>query len=210
MKGLQTLCGSMENVMKKLIVLILTIMTFTAGCTRNIIHNVTKDSHHGVFQKYLENKPIPHGYSELTVFSSLKTPAAGTYDFGSKIIGTPEYMLLIDIDGQQKLVKGELRKEISDPVGLNDSEAGEGIRYLFKTDLVLKAGSHKLYVALPAEKVDIEREFTVKDGTFNILRIYPIYGSREPEGMPGRGMFSSSTFMEGIDGLWVYLNGDEL
>ena len=196
--------------MEKLIVLIVILTTFTAGCTRNIIQTVTEDTRHGVFQEYLENKPIPHGYAELTIFSSIKTPDPGMYDFGSKVIGTPDYMLLIDIDGQKKLFKGKLIKEISDPVGLDDTEAGEGIRYLFKTDLVLKAGSHKLYVAFPAEKVAIEREFIVKDGTFNILRIYPIYGSREPEGMPGRGMFSSSTFMEGIDGLWVYLNGNEL
>jgi hypothetical protein len=200
----------MENVMKKLIVLILTLTTFTAGCSRDILQTMTKDTRQGVFQDYLENNQIPQGFSELTIFSSLKTPDPGIYAFGSKIIDTPDYMLLIDIDGQKMLIKGILRKEISDPVGLNDTEAGAGIRYLFKKDLLLKAGRHKLSVALPAEKIAIEREFIVNDGTFNILRIYPIYRSREPGGMPGRGMFSSLSFMEGIDGLWIYLNGEEI
>jgi hypothetical protein len=90
----------MELVMKKLIVLILTLATFTSGCTRENIQAMTKDSCQGMFQEYLENNPIPQGFSELTIISSLKTPEPGIYPFGSKIIVTPDYVLLIDIDGQ--------------------------------------------------------------------------------------------------------------
>ena len=196
--------------MKKLIILILTLTTITTGCTRDIFQTMNKDTRQGVFQEYIENKPIPPGCAELTVISSLKTPDPGIYPFGSKIRGTRDYMLLIDIDGQKSPIRGDLSKEISEPKGLDSSEAGEGIRYTFKKDLLLKAGVHKLYAALPEDNVAVESEFALKEGTINTLRIYPIYGSSESGGAPGRGLFSSSSFMDGITGFWVYLNEHEI
>ena len=195
--------------MKNFIVLILTLTTFVAGCNKNIAETMYRDTHQGVFRNYIENKPIPRGYAELTIFSSLKTPLPGIYPYGSQIIGTPDFTLLINIDGQKTLVKGDLSQEISEPKGLDESEAGEGMRYLFKKDLLLKAGAHKLFVALPAEEnAAIEKDLILKEGSRNSLRIDPIYESSEPA--PGRGMFSSPSFMNGITGFWFFLNGGEI
>jgi hypothetical protein len=199
-----------EKAMKKFIILILTLATFVAGCEKNITETMYEDTRRGVFQNYIENNPIPQGYAELTVFSSLKTPLPGIYPYGSKIIGTPDFMLLINIDGQKTLVKGDLSKEISEPKGLDDTEAGEGIRYLFKKDLLLKAGVHKLFAALPEDHVAVEKELVLREGTSNTFRIDPIYGSSQPGGTRGRGMFSSSSFMNGITGFWLFLNGSEM
>lgn len=197
----------MEKVMKKLIALILTLTALSGGCARDIFQTMNKDTPQGFFQEYIENKPIPPGYAELTVLSSLKTPDPGIYPYGSKIRGTPDYMLLVNIDGQETPIKNELSREDSESNGLDDTETGEGIRYLFKKDLMLKAGVHILSVALPEDNVVIIKQLALKKGTINTLRIYPIYGSSELGGTPGRGLFSSSNFMNGITGFWIYLNG---
>ncbi len=196
--------------MLKLIFLFLSFTAFAAGCTKNITGNIKEDTRQVVFRDYIETMPIPRGYAELTVFSSVKTPLPGIYPYGSKIRGTPDYMLLINIDGQKTLVKDDPRKEISEAKGLNDTESGEGIRYLFKKDLLIKAGVHKLFVALPEDNVAIEKDLVLKDGTSNTVRIDPIYGSSELGGTPGQGLFSSSSFMYGITGFWVFLNHDEI
>ena len=146
----------------------------------------------------------------MTIVSSLKTHKPGIYPYGNKVRGTPDYVLLINIDGQKTVIKGDLIEEKTEPKGLSDPEAGEGIRYLFKKDILLKAGTHRLFVALPGERVVVKRELTFKDGTTNILRLEPIYGSSNPEGSPGRGSLSSSSFMAGIVGFWVYLNGSRI
>ena len=196
--------------MKKLMVLILALTASTAGCTKHLIESMNKDTHLGVFQEYSSHNKIPPGYAELTIIASLKTPELGRFADGSKVRGTPDYMLLINIDGQRTLVKGDLRKEISDPKGLDDTEAGEGIRYLFNKELLLKPGDHKLFVALPEDNIAMERELTLTEGSRNVLHIYPIYGFSEPGGTPGHGLFSSSSFMNGITGFWVYLYGHEI
>lgn len=163
-----------------------------------------------IFRETIEDATIPSGYAELTIISSLKTHKPGIYPYGSKVRGTPDYVLMINIDGQNVVVKGRLSEENSEPKGLYDPEAGEGIRYLFKKEILLNAGTHRLVLAVPEERVVVSRELTLKDGTTNTLRLEPIYGSTNPAGSPGRGCLGSSSFMAGIVGFWVYLNGGRI
>ena len=159
-----------------------------------------------VFREAFDGVPIPSGYAELTIVLSLKTHKPGIYLFGNKLKGTPDYALLISIDGQKTVIKGELVEEKSDPKGLYDPEAGEGIRYIYEKDLLLKPGKHRLVLAIQGESFVVERELTIKDKTNNILRLEPIYRSSNPAGTHGRGPQTYSSFMSGIEGFWVYMN----
>lgn len=195
------------SVMKNAIFLLSVVTVLLTGCTKEIISMMNQGTRQDVFQEITGNARIPDGYAKLTIVASLKTHKPGIYLFGSKTRGTRDYVLLINIDGQKVEVKGNLREETSEPKGLVDPEAGEGIRYIFKKDVLLKAGPHKLIVALPEERVVVKRELTFKEGTTNILRLVPIYRSTNPSGNPGRGSLSCSSFMAGVVGFWVYLNG---
>ncbi len=196
--------------MKNTIYLLSIMTVLMTGCTKHVVNMMSEGTRQDVFQEYTGNGPIPQGYAELTIVSSLKTHKPGIYPFGSKVKGTPEYVLLINIDGQKELVKGYLRKETREPKGLSDPEAGVGIRYLFKKDLLLKAGPHKLFVSLPENSVIVKRELTLEEGKTNTLSLEPIYGSSNPEGNPGHGPFRSSSFIAGIVGFRVYMNGSRI
>lgn len=196
--------------MKRLVIVILALTALTAGCSKDIIQTMGIGDHQGVIQDYKDHEPIPAGFAELMIVSSLKTPEPGYFAFGSKIRGTPDYLLLISIDGHKIFVHGDLKTENSAPKGLNDAEAGEGIRYLFTKDLLVKAGRHKVIVSLPEDNVASEKEVFIQEGTGNSLRIDPIYGQSDQEGIPGQGLFSSSSFMNGITGFWFFLNDREI
>jgi len=193
-----------------LISIITIIILLVTGCEKDVATMLSQGTRRDIFRETVEGERIPSGYAELTIVSSLKTHKPGIYRYGNKVRGTPDYVLLINIDGQTTVIKGDLIKEKTEPKGLSDPEAGEGIRYLFKKEILLTAGKHRLFVALQGERVVIKRELTFKDGTTNILRLEPIYGSSNPEGSPGRGSLGSSSFMAGIAGFWVYLNGGDI
>ena len=192
--------------MKNTVFLLSLLMVLMTACNKDVINMMSQGTRQDVFHETSGCVPIPAGYAELTIVSSLKTHKPGIYPFGSKVRGTPDYVLLINIDGQKTVIKGDLTEEKTEPKGLSDPEAGEGIRYLFKKEILLTTGKHRLFVALQGERVVVKRELAFKDGTTNILRLEPIYGSSNPEGSPGRGLLSSSSFMAGIVGFWVYLN----
>jgi hypothetical protein len=196
--------------MKNTIILLSALMLLMTACNKNVINLMDQSPHPDVFLETSEGVPIPAGYAELTIVSSLKTHKPGIYPFGDKFKGTPDYVLVLNIDGQRLEIKGDLTEEKTDPKGLNDPEAGEGIRYLFKKEVLLTAGKHRLCVELQRERIDVKRELTLKDGTANILRLEPNYRSSNSKGSPGRGSMSSSSFMSGIVGFWVFLNDHTL
>ena len=188
------------------LILMLTVIIIT-GCSKDLITMMSEDTRSDVFQETSGCAPIPSGYAKLTIASSLKTHKPGIYPYGSKIKGTPDYVLLVNMDGQKMIVKGDLREEKHEQEGLADPETGEGIRYSFKKAVLLKAGPHKLFVALPEERAVVELELTLKEGTTNTLRLEPMYRSA---GNHGSGVKSSSSFMAGIVGFWAYLNGSRV
>jgi hypothetical protein len=197
--------------MKYTLLLSLVVMMALGACwTKDIDKMMGKETRSDVFQNTAWGERIPSGFAELTIVTSLKTHEPGIYPYGSKIKGTPDYVLLLNIDGQNERVKGHLSEEKSEPKGLVDAEAGKGIRYFFKRDILLAAGNHRVLLSLPEDKVVISRELTLKDGTTNTLRLKPIYRSSNPEGKRGRGFSGRSGFMAGIVGFWVYLNGSTI
>ena len=93
-----------------------------------------------VFREVQEGGAIPHGDAELRVVSSLKTHRQGVYPLRKDAHGTPSYALLLTIDGQTAQIKGSLADENCEPRRLRDPEAGDGIRYAFRTVVRLKPG----------------------------------------------------------------------
>jgi hypothetical protein len=197
--------------MKYTILSSLVLMMALGGCwTKDIDKMMGKETRSDVFQNTEWRELIPSGFAELTIVSSFKTHEPGIYPYGNKVKGTPDYVLLLNIDGQNERVKGHLSEEKSESKGLVDAEAGKGIRYFFKKEILLAAGTHRVLLSLPEDKVVVIRKLTLKDGTSNTLRLKPIYRSSNPEGRRGRGFSGCSSFMAGIVGFWVYLNGSTI
>jgi hypothetical protein len=196
--------------MKKPIILAMIIVSAVlAGCAGDgeMIRDMRTSNRHDVFQELPKSGPIPSGYADLRIVSSLKTHLPGIYS-GKDIHGTPEYKLLVNIDGQATQMPGDLREENSEARGLRDPEAGEGIRYRFSKNLRLKAGTHKIVIAILKDEIAVEREITLAEESSNSLELKPIYrvapGKRRP------GFYGATSFMEGVKGFRVSFNGKPL
>ncbi|OGP34564.1 MAG: hypothetical protein A2X88_07445 [Deltaproteobacteria bacterium GWC2_65_14] len=200
--------------MTKRTVLALLIWVLTiAGCTGTgeMIRSRSAGVRRDVFEELRERTPIPKGHADLRIVSSLKIHRPGYYPFDDKTHGTPDYMLLVNIDGQAIRVKATLKEEGIEPGKPGTQETGEGIRYLFGKDLRLKAGVHRLFIALPEDGVAIEKEILLKDGSDNILRLEPVYRSAKKAGVRNSVYIKGEpSFARGIQGFVVRLNDQTL
>jgi len=102
---------------------ILMTLGIMAGCAGNkeLIKEMSTSTTQGVFQEIEENVQPVHGYADLRIYSSLKTHNPGIYS-AKDIHGTPDYMLLLNIDGQAILLLGSLQKENCEPRKLVEPE----------------------------------------------------------------------------------------
>jgi hypothetical protein len=198
----------MDKTMKITVILLTVFIVLMTGCNKDVINMMSQGTRRDVFEETSGGVPIPRGYAELTIISSLKTHKPGIYPYGNRVRGTSDYVLLINIDGQKTVIKGDLEEEKTELKGLYNQEAGEGIRYFYEKEILIKPGKHRMILAPQEESFVVERELTFKDETNNILRPEPIYGSSNPRGTHGRIPRSYSSFMAGIEGFWVYLNGN--
>jgi len=195
--------------MRKAILMSITILMplgIMTGCAGNqdLVRTVSTSTSQSVFKEVEQNVPPAHGYVDLRIYSSLKTHKSGFHSVND-IHGTPDYKLLLNIDGQALLLRGSVKMENSEPRGLADSDAGDGIRYQFSKRLRLKAGIHRIVVAIPDEGIAVEREITLVEGNVNNLVLEPIY-NRTP-GMRRPGVGNATNFKEGISGFRLTLNG---
>lgn len=195
--------------MKKMNLLFLvTAATLISGCADSsaLIRKSSASIRTDVFKELADGGTVPAGYADLRVVSSLKTHLPGIYS-ASDIHGTPEYRLLVNIDGQVAQLQGSLSKE-NDSSGLRDPEAGEGIRYRFEKKLRLRAGTHRVVIAIPADDIAEEREFTLPEGSSNSLVLEPVYKGAPSKRRPA--VYGVTSFKEGIRGFRVLLNGKSL
>lgn len=156
-----------------------------------------------IFQVLADGSPLAEGYADLSLSSSLKTHKPGIYS-SEDVHGTPDYMLLLNIDGQEIGIRGTLRNEDIEPRGLRDPEAGEGIRYVFRKSVRLKSGTHRIVVAVPGDNITVEREITLEPGD-NHLVLEPVYGAAAAKRRPG--YYGVTSFNEGIRGFSFIFNG---
>jgi hypothetical protein len=195
--------------MKKASLLLMLSLMVLSGCAESsaLIKANSTSLRTDVFEELTNGATAPQGYVDLRVTATLKTHKPGTFS-AKDIHGTPDYKLLLNIDGQAVQLQGTLRSENSEPMKLVDPEAGDGIRYLFSKILRLKAGTHRVVVALPDDEVAVAREITFSDGTPNSLVVEPIYSTKPGKKMPGT--YSTTNFREGIRSLRIMFNGKEL
>lgn len=194
--------------MKRLCILILAISVLS-GCAESsaLIKANSTSMRMDVFEELANGGTIPQGFAELRITASLKTHKPGIYS-SSDIHGAPDYRLLVNIDGQALFLRGNLQPENSEPTKLVDPEAGDGIRYRFSKYLRMKPGTHRIVVALPDDRVAVERELTLSKGNVNSLVIEPIYSTKAGKRRPS--IYTPTNFTEGIRSFRLKLNGKEL
>ena len=189
-------------------VTIVVTLGIMAGCAgnRDLIKRMSTSTRQDMFQEVIEAGAPAPGYADLRIYSSLKTHKPGFYS-EKDIHGKPDYKLLLNIDGQAVELLGATRTENSEARSLRDPEAGEGIRYQFTKKLRLKAGTHKVVIAIPADDLAVGREITLTEGSNN-LTLEPIYGGTSGKQCPG--FYGISSFKEGIKWFRLVLNGKTL
>ena len=195
--------------MKKASLLLMLSLMVLSGCAESsaLIKANSTSLRTDVFEELTNGATAPQGYVDVRVSATLKTHRPGIFS-AKDIHGTPDYKLLLNIDGQAVLLQGTLQKENSEPMKLVDPEAGDGIRYRFSKNLRLKAGLHKLVVALPDDEIAVAREITLKEGDHNSLEVEPIYSTKPGKRQPGT--YTTTNFREGIRSLRIMLNGKEV
>lgn len=198
--------------MKRMITLMyLLAMAVTSGCagaSSELIRTSSISTCTGVFEESAERTPLPPGYADLAVTSSLKTHKAGVYPLKLDAHGTGAYRLLINVDGQAARLRPETAIENCEPRSLRDPEAGNGVRYRFATRIRLKAGKHRVVAVLPDDGIAVAREMVLSKGSSNSLELEPVYRSAPNKQRPGTS--GEESFREGVRGVRMILNGDLL
>jgi hypothetical protein len=161
-----------------------------------------------VFREVSAGSPIPPGYADLRVVSSLKTHRPGAYPLRPDAHGSPEYALLLTIDGQTVRLKGTVAAEDCEPRRLRDPEAGNGIRYAFRMAVRLRAGTHRVVVASPEDDVTVAGAITLAAGRSCLLELEPVYGTSTVSRRPA--FYGSTDFLQGVRGFRMVVQGEEL
>lgn len=200
--------------MKNLYCLILAMIILN-GCAQSQMVTKNTTSSTDIFKEVAADSNIPQGYSDLMISSNLKTNKPCKYPldnlFGNKK-GTSDYMLLINIDSQITNIECTLKEENTKGDSIQSCESGDGIRYNFKKDLLIKAGIHHLIISIPEDGITIEKEISLPGGTRNLMQLVPQYRGRVAIGKTVPPVCStwSANFTRGLKGLTVVLNGKEL
>jgi hypothetical protein len=183
----------------------LAAVAIISGCAQSsaLIKASSASVRSDVYHELTDGRPVADGYAGLSLSSSLKTHKPGVYS-AKDIHGTPDYKLLLNIDGQVTEISGTLRDENLEPRGFRDPEAGEGIRYVFRKTVRLKTGTHRIVVVLPGDNIAIEREISLSQGINNLV-LEPVYGAVAAKRRPG--FYGVTSFYEGIRGFSVIFNG---
>ncbi|EKD38198.1 MAG: hypothetical protein ACD_75C00827G0001, partial [uncultured bacterium] len=106
--------------MKKICLLLMMSLTVLTGCAESsaLIRASSTTVRPDVFRELANNGGlIPPGFTDLRITATLKTHHPGIYS-ARDIHGTPDYKLLLNIDGQAVLLSGILQKENSGPRGI--------------------------------------------------------------------------------------------
>jgi hypothetical protein len=157
-----------------------------------------------VFREVPPGSPVPAGYADLQVVSSIKTHRPDTYPLRQDTHGTADYALLLTIDGQTVRLKGTTAVESCEPRRPQDPEAGDGIRYAFHTLVRLPAGIHTVSVASPEDDVTVTGDITVEEGQHYLLELEPVYSTTANSWRPA--FYGSTGFLQGVRVLRMLLS----
>jgi hypothetical protein len=194
--------------MNKLLMHILLLVTVSvAGCAESsaMIKHEMKNPQTVIFEESTTGEALTQGETVLSVISSVKTHAPRP-SIVRDTHGTDEFRMLVRIDGQTVSLKGDAISEKNASFELNDPENGSGIRYRFSTKMRLKAGVHRIVVALPDDGVTVERDVELIAGKAHTLVVQPVYANKV--GKPRLGVASKTSFKEGIRTFELLLDGE--
>jgi hypothetical protein len=195
-----------ENIMKT-VSMLLSATLFLAGCAaqEELLLRAESPEQSNVYATVATALPPEKGHADLTIRASVKTHGPLASSLGSDPHGTSSYKLLMNIDGEPFLLSGTPTREDGSSTAGPHSEAGDGTRYLFRTHVRLKTGSHRVIAAFPDDEIAMEGEINLADATDNLLEIVPAYYSDRRQRGPGSA--GATNFREGIRGLELLLNG---
>lgn len=193
--------------MKKEVLLLLLSLTILNGCVDHstLIKEHSSSTRSGIFEELADGSTTSPGFSDLVFSASLKTHRPNHSE--SDVHGTPNYRLLLNIDGQAVWIKGKLNREQYESHRVRDPEAGDGIRYHFSSKLRLRPGAHRIVAAVPEDGIAIVREITVPDQSSSLI-LKPIY--KKIPGTKRRDVYVQESFSQGLSSLRVFLNEKEL
>lgn len=176
--------------------LIWLVMIFTVlnGCAQSsaLLKTSSTSVRTDIFQELTNGGPVPGELADLHITATLKTHKPGVYS-AKDLHGTAGYTLLVNVDGQAVVLRGSQQME------------DDGVRYSFSRDLRLKPGTHSIVVALPADRIAVEKKITLVKGEVNSLALEPVYGNISEKRRPSA--YKTSSFEEGIRGFTLTFNG---
>jgi hypothetical protein len=120
---------------------------------------------------------IPPGFADLRIAFSVKTHRSGLHALESGTRGSAGYVLVVNIDGHAITLSGVMSEEDTVDEQLRTPETGFGMRYRFEKVLRLRAGVHRVFIAVPEDKVVAEKEIRLEGGTRRDLLLDPVYGT---------------------------------
>jgi hypothetical protein len=186
-----------------------------AGCsgTGELIRKQSIGTQSGVFLEPTEKTAPPPGFADLRISFSVKTHTSSFHIMESGTQGTPGYVLVINIDGQAMNLAGVISEENTLNERPRTPETGYGMRYRFQKDLRLRAGGHKVFVAVPENEVAVEVEIRLEEGTRNELVLEPVYATGKRIGnvyatATGKRIGKRSpNFYSHLSGVRILMNG---
>jgi hypothetical protein len=195
--------------MKTKIVLMLA-GSILAGCagSAELLKRAERPERSNVYMVVTNSTPPEQGFADLTIRASVKTHGAALFPVGKDPHGTSDYQLLVNIDGEPLQISGTPTIEEGFSDAERHPEAGDGIRYLFRSHIRLTTGTHWIIVALPGDRVAVKRDIRLDDCTDNLLEVTPSYFSDRRQLGPSSA--GATSFREGLSALELSMNGKPL
>jgi hypothetical protein len=181
-----------------------------AGCAGNgeLLKRAESPERSNVYAVITTTAPPERGYADVTIRASIKTHSTALFPLGKDPHGTSDYQLLVNIDGEPLRISGAPTIEEGFSDAERHPEAGSGTRYLFRAHVRLPAGSHRVIVALPGDRVAVQHDIRLDEMTDTLLEVVPSYYSDRRQLGPGSA--GATSFREGISGLGLAVNGKAL
>jgi hypothetical protein len=153
-----------------------------AACTESMkkISRMSQSEKTDVFSEVTSEGPVPAGFSDVLIKASIKTlEIVYSLESGESAQGKPDYIFLVNIDGQAVLwkvagKKHELPLHV-DGITNRDPEAGSGLKYVLEKKVRLAAGVHHVFFGLPEEPYYKVADISVTSGGTYVLEFKPKY-----------------------------------
>jgi hypothetical protein len=189
---------------------IMSLILIGCGSSTKTIKQKILNERTDVFAEIKDTGSPARGFAVLTIKATIKTHLAEYYALESNdsIHGKSGYPFLINIDGQSAVWTVVGQKEsvpLYDKNGKtsHDPEAGEGIKYVLKKKIALRAGTHRVFLGMSPDDYFQEAEITLKEEKEARLEYKPVYNYKSyPHRIP--------TFLKGLKEYEVYLDGTRI